>query len=369
MQRFFSGEQILVVEDDCLIAADIVEKLRAAGAEIVGPFSGLEEAMETVRTTPDLHSAVLDVNLQGKDVFLLADMLLDRKVPYVFATSYDASMLPPRHAGAGLVPKPFDLGQLVLALYKAGHVPARRSDTSANRLLRALDDGFNTIAPLLTPIHLRQGDILLRAGEPFAQALFIETGVISLIAAAGHREIEVGLIGPEGMTGSELLASDPCSPYKMVVQTAGQARAIDHDDLVSVCAILAPLRMMVSRFGRTLGIQTAFTALVNGRFKLEQKLARWLLMMEDRVASRHITLTHDFLAVMLGVHRPAVTLALQMLEGRGLIKSMRGQVQIRDRQGLVEFAGGAYGQPEEEYRRIMGFDLRQASEDVARATL
>lgn len=100
-------------------------------------------------------------------------------------------------------------------------------------------------------------------------------------------------------------------------------------------------------------VQTAQTALVNGHHKLEERLARWLLMVHDRVDGDRFNLTHEFLATMLGVRRPGVTMALHVLEGRGVIRSKRSEVIVIDRDGLEELAAGSYGVPEAEYSRIM----------------
>ena len=89
-------------------------------------------------------------------------------------------------------------------------------------------------------------------------------------------------------------------------------------------------------------LQTTQTALANGRNKNEERLARWLLMADDRMDGGELPLTHKLLAIMLGGHRPAVTLALKALERKGLIKAGRGLIAILDRKGLVRFSNGAY---------------------------
>lgn len=107
-------------------------------------------------------------------------------------------------------------------------------------------------------------------------------------------------------------------------------------------------------------IQTAQTAVANAKAKLEERLARWLLMVHDRTGGRHVEITHQFMATMLGSRRAGVTVALHELEGRGLVRSERGRVTICDRAGLEELAGEFYGVAEREYRRIMETVKRQA---------
>ena len=94
--------------------------------------------------------------------------------------------------------------------------------------------------------------------------------------------------------------------------------------------------------------------MANGRAKIEERLARWLLMVQDRIDGDEAALTHDFIAIMLGVRRPGVTDAIHALEGKGLVRATRGALRIVDREGLEALAGGAYGLPEKEYRRLFG---------------
>jgi hypothetical protein len=99
-------------------------------------------------------------------------------------------------------------------------------------------------------------------------------------------------------------------------------------------------------------IQTAHTALANGRANLLERLSRWILMAHDRVEGNVLTITHVFLGLMLGVRRAGVTLALHELEGRRLIKAVRGQITVLDRAGIEAMTNGFYGQPEREYARL-----------------
>jgi CRP-like cAMP-binding protein len=100
--------------------------------------------------------------------------------------------------------------------------------------------------------------------------------------------------------------------------------------------------------------QMSFTALTNGRYLLDERLARWLLMAHDRTESDAVALTHEFLSIMLGVRRPSVTDALKSLTKRGVISARRGVITIRKRSLLEEAANGSYGAPEADYRRLIG---------------
>jgi CRP-like cAMP-binding protein len=108
------------------------------------------------------------------------------------------------------------------------------------------------------------------------------------------------------------------------------------------------------RYGHAFVVQTAQTALANGRSKLEERLARWLLMANDRLDGNEVPLTHEFLSVMLGVRRPGVTTALDLLEKEGLVQAKRRAIAILDRTGLRKVFNGAYGAPEAEFKRLFG---------------
>ena len=110
----------------------------------------------------------------------------------------------------------------------------------------------------------------------------------------------------------------------------------------------------VLKFVQAFGVQTTHTAICNAQYRLDARLARWLLMAHDRIGGDTLQLTHEFLSIMLGVRRPGVTEALHALRERGLISYGRGQIAVKDRKGLEHAAGEAYGTPEAEYRRLMG---------------
>jgi CRP-like cAMP-binding protein len=113
------------------------------------------------------------------------------------------------------------------------------------------------------------------------------------------------------------------------------------------------LRQRLLRFAHVFSVQCGATAVANAHGTIEERLARWLLMALDRHDGASLPLTHEFMAVMLGVRRAGVTLALQHLEAKGLVQATRGRVTISDRDGLRERANGLYGAPEAEYERLI----------------
>jgi len=237
-------------------------------------------------------------------------------------------------------------------------MPDRNDHGFANRLLRAMTQAdADLLSAHMTRVTLPLRNELETPGEAIKTVYFPEDCLGSVIAQLSRgRDIEVGVVGRDGLTGTGIVYGDECSPYLCIVQIPGTAMAIKAQDLSACLARSPSLNQLLLRYCRAFSIQIASTALANGRSKLEERLARWLLMVSDRLDTEKIALTHEFLAVMLGVRRPGVTVALHILEGKGLIRSTRGVLVIRDREGLIELSDGAYGMPESEYKRVMGFD-------------
>jgi CRP-like cAMP-binding protein len=112
------------------------------------------------------------------------------------------------------------------------------------------------------------------------------------------------------------------------------------------------------RYVHTTVLQLAHSALANGRYSMQERLARWLLMCHDRLDGDNLAVTHDFLSLMLGVRRSGVTDNLHILEGRQAIRATRGNVRVLNRDMLIDIAGGCYGVPEREYEKLLGLALR-----------
>ncbi|MFK0690748.1 Crp/Fnr family transcriptional regulator [Mesorhizobium sp. IMUNJ 23033] len=223
-------------------------------------------------------------------------------------------------------------------------------------LLRRMNpDDFALLAPHLHNRFLDLRDPLETAGEPISSVCFLESGIASVVARnRPGLDTEVGIIGREGMSGSALVMGADWAPHDCYIQMTSEAVCMDAAPFNAALQSSQTLRPFLLRYVHYLHIQTRSTALSNARAKLEDRLARWLLMCDDRVAGEQILITHELLSVMLGVRRPGVTVGLQILEGRGLIKSRRGAITIRDRDGLVSIADGFYGQAEADYDRLLG---------------
>jgi len=228
--------------------------------------------------------------------------------------------------------------------------------TYKNTLLQRLSP--NDLA-LLVP-HLERVALPLRTSLETAKSVieyvyFLEDGIASVVARIPKgRDTEVGLIGMEGMTGALVVLGGDRAAHDTYMQLAGSGFRMPASALAVALAESNTLKALLLLYVQTLFIQTSYTALVNARSKLDERLARWLLMCQDRVRDDRFTITHEFMAVMLGVRRPGVTVAIQELEGMGLIRALRGEIVIRDRYGLFQIADGTYSEPEKEYERLIG---------------
>ncbi len=225
-----------------------------------------------------------------------------------------------------------------------------------NRLLQKIMlEDWDLVGPHLEAVTMKERQVIEVPGKPIAHAYFMEIGVVSVVAVDGedHR-IEVGVIGYEGVTGVPLIMGDNRAQHSTYMQIAGNGYRISADQLAQAIAKSDTLRALMLKSAQGFMIQTAQTALANGRAKLEQRLARWLLMAHDRMTTDAVPLTHEFLAVMLGVRRAGVTVAIHGFERKGLVTTRRGQLTLVNRAGIEQIAGSFYGTPESELTRLLG---------------
>jgi CRP-like cAMP-binding protein len=225
-----------------------------------------------------------------------------------------------------------------------------------NTLLLTLSaDDLALLQPHLEVIELKRGDVIAEPNKPIQHVVFPEDAIISVVASTPDgRRIEVGIIGRDGVTSTSVLHGADTTPHEIFTQVPGSALRMAADDLRTAIRDSRSLHEHLLRYGEAFNVQVAYTALSHGSYTIEERLARWLLMCHDRVDGDDLPLVHEFLSMMLGVRRPGVTIAVQTLEGAGVIKATRGHIIVRDRAKLEEAAGGSYGVPEAEYRRLFG---------------
>ena len=225
-----------------------------------------------------------------------------------------------------------------------------------NQLLAAMTDAdLGLLRPHLLRVAMPLLKDMERPNRRIETVYFMEIGFASVVAVQkDEARIEVGLIGPEGMSGTSVVLGAEQSPHSTYIQAAGGAQQMATRELRQAMAKSDSLRALLLRYVQVFMVQTAHTAVANARAKIDQRLARWILMAHDRTHDDALILTHEFLALMLGVRRAGVTEALQSLKRQKLIGTGRNQILVLNRKGLERTAGSCYGVPEKEYRRLIG---------------
>jgi CRP-like cAMP-binding protein len=244
--------------------------------------------------------------------------------------------------------------QVDFPLLPQGRVMETQPQQMANKMLAGLDPAdLARLKPHLAPVLLPVRKQLEARNRPIEHVYFLASGLASVVVSGGsHHTVEVGIIGSEGMTGLAVVMGADRAPHETFIQSAGEGWRIEAAALAQALRESPTLPQRCQLHAFAFITQITFTALANARYRLDERLARWLLMAADRVGLE-VTLTHEFLALMMGVRRPGVTSALALLEEQGLVQVRRGVITIRDRARLVEVAKGSYGAPEAELERLL----------------
>jgi CRP-like cAMP-binding protein len=224
-----------------------------------------------------------------------------------------------------------------------------------NLILDAIPElDFVNLKQYFELVELNLHDIVHVANSLIEYVYFPVSGICSVIAVTDDNiRIEAGIIGREGFVGVSVPLFVEMAPFEVIVQVPGRALRISRNSFTRAMDESPDLKIAVLQYIHVFLVQSAHTALANGKLTIEQRLARWLLMCQDRVDTPDFIITHSFLSVMLAVRRPGVTEALQVLESKSAVKATRGKIKILDRVKLESLAKGAYGVPEREYQRLL----------------
>lgn len=213
-----------------------------------------------------------------------------------------------------------------------------------NFILRSLPrNEITQMLPSLEFVRLRLHQVLHETGEIIRSGYFLNDGLGSVLTTQPDgKTIEVGLIGREGFVGLPVIFGYKSSALRVVTQGDGTAYRLDVSSLLSALPQCPQLLIQLQRFSLMLGMQSTQLAACNRLHNVEERLARWLLMSHDRIATKTMPLTQEFLGQMLGSRRASVTVAAGILQKAGLIEYMRGSVTIVNRAGLEEAACDCY---------------------------
>ena len=192
-------------------------------------------------------------------------------------------------------------------------------------------------------VEMQTHGVLNEISEPVRFGYFINTGLASILnVLSDGKSVEVGLTGKEGFVGLPLAVGLISSPTRAVTQVAGSAFQIRAGDLLQILPSCPRLANQLNRYSQELAVQSVQVAACNRLHEVEERLARWLLMVQDRIGSDVVPLTHEFLAHMLGTRRASVTVAAGILQKAGLITYTRGTLKVVNRTELEEAACECY---------------------------
>jgi CRP-like cAMP-binding protein len=233
-------------------------------------------------------------------------------------------------------------------------VPSTQRAPAVNRLLGALPSSeLRRVLAEFETVELAFGDVLYTPRERLGHVYFPTTSFISLIMPVDQSALEVGLIGNEGMFGVPLVLGVDVSPVRAVVQGAGSALRMDAARFCLELGRSQALKREIDRYVFVHLSQLAQNATCTRFHVVEERLARWLLMTQDRAHADNFHITQEYLAFMLGVRRVGVTKAASSLQKRSLIHYSRGNITVLDRRGLKAASCGCYKADLESYDRIL----------------
>lgn len=204
----------------------------------------------------------------------------------------------------------------------------------------------------IVEVSLRQ--VLLAAGQEMTAVYFPDNAWVSMLTLLEDgTAAEVGLVGAEGMVGLPIFLGDRLNPLEAIIQGPGRLWRMGAEDFLREVEASPALNTILKRYTLAFQQQAFQTVACNGHHTLSQRLARWLLMARDRAKAEEFPMTQEFLAVMLCVHRPAVTLAAQALQKAGLIRYAQGRMSISDPVALEAAACECHAVTQGHFDRLM----------------
>jgi CRP-like cAMP-binding protein len=225
-----------------------------------------------------------------------------------------------------------------------------------NRLLNLLPtEDYERLRPHLQPVEFEHKHLLYEADQHIEYVHFLETGVASLVNTMKNGDAaEVGTIGNEGMVGLPVVFGDSQAPTSVYMQVAGRGLQMKAKTFWEEMQGSATLRTVMLHYAHAFFNQVAQSAACNTFHDLLRRCCRWLLMTHDRMQRDEFPLTQEFLAMMLGVQRPGVTLAAGELQRIGLIRYTRGHITILDHEALIKRSCECYAVSTREFDRLLG---------------
>lgn len=233
-----------------------------------------------------------------------------------------------------------------------------------NQLLASLPaEVYQRLKPHFRRYTMPLGEIIYRPMEPITKLYFPVTALLSWISLLEDGSLtEIALVGNEGFGGLPAIWGGSMTPNSMIVQFAGDVMVIDAAPLNQEFWRNGKLSQVIFLYMQAVFTQIAQNAMCNRQHNTEERLARWLLSVQDSVQEDELTLTHEFMAKMLGIRRSSVTVSAGILQQAGMIRYTRGRLSILDRPSLEETACECYQIVQNEYHRLLGSRTKHSSQ-------
>lgn len=240
---------------------------------------------------------------------------------------------------------------------------------TGNLFIDSLSDASRAgLLPHLESVAMQNGDPVGEPGRPVEQMSFPLGSVLSTVTTMSDgASIEVTVTGREGFYGLPAVFGDDRTLNEAIVQSAGPVLRMRSALFVASLRDDPELNARTLRYAQSVFVALAQFTGCNRHHPVMERCARWLLMAHDRVVGNELLLTHEYLAMMLGVRRPAVTLAAATLEEAALIEYRRGKIVVIDRRKLEAAACECYAVVNDECARLMGYDIRKGAHDTEAA--
>lgn len=246
--------------------------------------------------------------------------------------------------------------------------PENRSEidnnTTQNQILASLpDEVYERLTPHLSLEKMPLKKSLYRAQEPITKVYFPVTALLSWISLLEDGTLtEIALVGNEGMMGLPVIWGGGYTPNDAMVQFPGDVWVMEAEAFKKAFDNNSELRDIIFLFMQALFTQVAQNAMCNRQHTTEERLARWLLSVQDSVKKDEMTLTHEFIAKMLGIRRSSVTVSAGILQQAGMIRYSRGRLAILDRPRLEDTACECYSLVQKEYNRLLGSRMQHSKQ-------
>nr|WP_314621588.1 Crp/Fnr family transcriptional regulator [uncultured Noviherbaspirillum sp.] len=224
-------------------------------------------------------------------------------------------------------------------------------------LSRLSDDDYADLLPSLELIQLDSKQIVHERNKPFADVYFPTTCMISaVLPMLDGAAVEVGTVGNEGLSAVEMVAGAVSPINTFMCQIPGHAMRMSVTDFKHALKEMPELRQLAFGYLQCYMAQMAQSAACNSQHAVEARFARWMLVTHDRVEGDDFRLTQEFMAQMLGVHRPSVSLIANQFQAAGLLQYSRGLIRILNREGIEEVCCECYAQVRDRFQSVMGVE-------------